>query len=401
MPQYVDSSPWCAERLELAFSALTKLFGEQEARAAFDWVLEQDPVERGRRERGSLWRLLTYATRPDRSALLRLGFDAVDAGLSERPELTPLVHGLRAGSLHAWKPARFELRCLAALCNAGIDVTYQPAVAGKAPDFLLKLGGKTIFIEAKYAREGEWAETEQSWLWRLTTQGEAGGQELGISTNAEVRLTERFQELQETEEGRSYLQDNIERIAAELVAAKVRLAKAGSFPAIEVIGGLVEVKVLPPSGNASNRVAAAATIDVRREVARVVRGSVARAAMHLPSDEAGLVLLNPGMHAPSHILVEEVSRWIAGDGAVYSNLAGVLILTEALLEPVPGVLGRLEQLVPVWRADAPGWVMDGPWEELSSAFSAREREALAHRCMRSPRGAEGFEDDALLLAATG
>jgi len=400
-PSYVDASPWNAERLEAAFHALTKLYDEEIGKASFGWVIEQDPDQRARGERGALWRLLTFATRPDRSALLRCGLDAVDAGLFERPELAPLVRELRASSPHAWKPARFELRCLAALCNVGSEVTSQPRVSGKEPDFLLKLGGRTIFVEAQYAEEGEWAEQEQSWLWKLSALEEAGEQDPGSNVDVQVRLTERFQELQETAEGRSYLRDNIDRITAELTTAKLRLATAGAFPAIERIEGIVEIEVMSPTGNAGRRVIAGATIDIRREVARVVRGAVTRGAMRLPSDEAGIVLLHPGMHAPSYILVEEVRRWMAGDGAAYSNLAGVLILTEALVEPVAGVLGRLEEFVPVWRDGAPSWVVGGPWEQLSSAVSMREREALAHRCLRVGRGTDGAEGDDLLLAATG
>jgi hypothetical protein len=119
--------------------------------------------------------------------------------------------------------------------------------------------------------------------------------------------------------------------------------------------------------------------DSRREVARVVRGAVTRGAAHLPPEDLGLVLLNPGMHAPSHVLVEEVKRWMGAEGAGYPKLVGVLVMAEVLIEPAPGVLGRIEQIVPVWRDETPSWVKDGPWQDLSDALAVRDLEALAHR----------------------
>jgi hypothetical protein len=135
--------------------------------------------------------------------------------------------------------------------------------------------------------------------------------------------------------------------------------------------------------------------DIRREVTRVVRGAVATGAAQLPSGEPGLVLLDPGMHAPSHLLVEEVKRWMAAEGAAYANLAGVLVIAEVLVEPVASVVGCLEQIVPVWRDEAPRWVVDGPWDVLSDALSARAREALEHRARIT---VSGNREDSLLAA---
>ncbi|TMQ16310.1 MAG: hypothetical protein E6J90_23965, partial [Deltaproteobacteria bacterium] len=65
------------------------------------------------------------------------------------------------------------------------------------------------------------------------------------------------------------------------------------------------------------------------------------------------MFLDPGTHAPSHLLVEEVTRWMAAEGATCRYLVGVMIAVETLVEPAPGVIGRVEQLVPVWRDAIP------------------------------------------------
>jgi hypothetical protein len=255
---------------------------------------------------------------------------------------------------------------------------------------------RAVHINAKYAEEGEWAKEEQSWLWKLSMAGVGRTEISERSINAHVRLTTRFQELQEDEAGRSYLRAHIDRLAAELAAAKLRLASApGAFPAVELIEDLIEVTVMGPPESAGGGGTIGVPTDVRREVARVVRGAVARGAAQLPSDEPGLVLLDPGMHAPSHLLVEEVKRWMAAEGAACSNLAGVLVIAEVLVEPVASVVGRLEQIVPVWHDEAPRWVVDGPWDALSDALSARAREALEHRARIA---VDGDREDALLAA---
>lgn len=135
-----------------------------------------------------------------------------------------------------------------------------------------------------------------------------------------------------------------------------------------------------PPGDAASGSSMGVPTDSRREVARVVRGAVARSTKQIPQDDPGLVLINLGIHAPSHLLVEEVTRWMGAEGAAYRNLVGVLVIVEALIEPVPGVIGRIEQIVPVWRDETLSWVMNGPWEALSNALAARDVEALAHRC---------------------
>jgi hypothetical protein len=378
-PDYLAASPWSRERLEAAFGALTRLYSPNEAKAAFSWVLERDAVERSRRMDRPLWRLLACPMRPDLSALLRLGFDAVDADAIGHSQL---VRRLRADVPHEFNSARFELRCLAAFRNTGIEVSYEPSSGtGKGPDFRLRLpGDRFVYVDARHAEEGAWAKEEQSWFWRLSMP-QAGHLELSERPiSAQVRLTEKYQELQDTCDGRSLLRANIDRIAAELAEAKLRLASSGGpFPAVEIVDGLVEVKVMGPPGDASSGSLMGVPTDSRREVARVVRGAVARGAMQIPPGDLGLVLLNPGMHAPSHLLVEEVKRWMGAEGAGYPNLVGVLVMAEVLVEPEPGVLGRLEQIVPVWRDETPGWVKDGPWQDLSDALAARDMEALARR----------------------
>jgi hypothetical protein len=378
-PEYLASSPWSEERLESAFRVLTKLYSESEAKAAFGWVLEKDTAERSRRMDRLVWRLLACPMRPDLSPLLRLGFDAVDADVMSHSQL---VRRLRADVPHEFNSARFELRCLAAFRNAGIDVSYEPsAAAGENPDFRLRLpGDRLVYVDAKHAEEGTWAKEEQNWFWRLSMPQVDHLEPSARPISAHVRLTERFQELQDTEDGRSFLRANIDRIAANLADSKLRLASSqGPFPAVAIVDGLLEVKVMGPPGHASTGSMMGVPTDSRREVARVVRGAVARGAMQIPPDDLSLVLLDPGMHAPSHLLVEEVRRWMGAEGAGYRQLVGVLVMAEVLIEPEPGVLGRLEQIVPVWRDEAPSWIQDGPWQDLSEALAARDMEALARR----------------------
>lgn len=168
-PDYLASSPWSRERLETAFQVLIRLYSETEAKAAFSWVLarDSDPNEQARRLENPLWRLLAGPTQPDVSALLRLGFDAVDADALNQPQL---VRRLRADVPVDFNGARFELRCLAVFRNAGLEVSYEPLNGtGKSPDFRMKLqGDRFIYVEAKHAEEGEWAKEEQRWFWRLS-----------------------------------------------------------------------------------------------------------------------------------------------------------------------------------------------------------------------------------------
>ncbi len=396
-PEYLASSPWSEMRLESAFSVLTKLYSESEAKAAFSWVLEKDTLERSRRTNRPLWRLLACPWRPDLSPLLRLGIDAVDADLLG---YSHLVRRLRADVPHEFNSARFELRCLAAFRNAGIEVAYEPSTGtGKHPDFRLRLtGDRLIYLDAKHAEEGAWAKEEQNWFWRLSMPQADHLEDSARPISAHVRLTQKFQELQDTEDGRGFLRTNIDRIAAAIAEAKLRLASSGGpFPAVEIVDGLVEIKVLGPPGHTSSGSLMGVPTDSRREVARVVRGAVARSAMQLPPEHPGLVLLDPGMHAPSHLLVEEVTRWMGVEGAGYPNLAGVLVMAEVLIEPEPGVLGRLEQIVPVWRDEAPAWVKAGPWQDLSDALAARDMEALARR---TAEGAGDREDGDIPRSAT-
>ncbi|HET7503098.1 MAG TPA: hypothetical protein VFK02_18885, partial [Kofleriaceae bacterium] len=250
--EYLAVSPWSRERLDAAFDVLTRLYSESEAKAAFRWVLEKNPHERSRLSDRPLWRLLACPMRPDLSPLLRLGFDAIDADVLGQSQL---VRGLRTDAPDDFKSARFELRCLAAIRNAGIDVIYRPLDSvGKNPDFRLGLpGGRVLHMEAKYAQEGAWAKEEQSWFWKLSIPPMDPREVATPPINAHIQLTDKFQELQDAEDGRTYLRANIDRIAIALAQAKVRLATGGGpFPATEIVEGLIEVKVMGPPGHTSS-----------------------------------------------------------------------------------------------------------------------------------------------------
>lgn len=371
-PDYVAHSPWSAERLGAAFTELKKLYTEKEARAAFTG---EHPLQR----------LLACQLRPDLSGLVRLGLDAVDADVFGHGEL---VRRLRTDNGREFKGARFELRSLAALRNAGIVADYEPLAGkrGSNPDFLLRLPG-LLYVDAKHSEEGDWVKEEHQWFCRLSMHPDPAG----LAISAHVRLTDRFQSLQDTDNGRTFIRSQIDYLAEELERTKVRLATSGGpFPAVDCVGGLIEVEVLGPPGSSSSGSSQGVPTDIRREVARVVRGAVAKGATQIPDGEIGVVLLNPGMHASSHILVEEVERWMAaeGEGADYPKLVGVLVVAELLREPVPGVLGRVETIVPVWRTSTPAWVENGPWKALSNAFAKQDMEALAKRCAHADPGVE-------------
>ena len=126
-------------------------------------------------------------------------------------------------------------------------------------------------------------------------------------------------------------------------------------------------------------------------MSRIVQSAITQGATRLPSSEPGLVCLDPGTHAPSYLLVDEIHRWMATDGAAFPQLAGVLIAVETLVEPVPGLLGRVEQLVPIWRESVAAWISGGPWEMVSRAFAFHDLEVLAHRI-----GKQGASADAAI-----
>jgi hypothetical protein len=79
---------------------------------------------------------------------------------------------------------------------------------------------------------------------------------------------------------------------------------------------------------------------------------------------------------------DELARWMhaEGEGAEYPQFVGGLIVEETFPEPIPQVTGRVERIAPVWRRNAPGWVINCPWADLSYAFAHRDFEALAKRC---------------------
>jgi hypothetical protein len=304
-----------------------------------------------------------------------LGLDVVDADAVSNDEI---VHDLRSDNPTAVAYARFECRCLAAFHNAGVEALSHPThPSGRQPDFSVRIPGGTLYVDTKLSGESERIKEEQAWFWKLAT-AHIDGATRGI--DAHFTLTKRYEELQNTDEGRAYLRTNIDRLASELATAKERLAQAANtFPAFESVEGLVDVKVLGATRRRSGSGFLGVPTDGRREVARIVQSVITRGASQLPPDAPGLVFLHPGTHAPSHLLVEEVRRWMAAEGATYGYLVGVMIAVETLVEPAPGVIGRVEQLVPVWRDAIPAWITDGPWEAVSRAFALNDLEVLAHQ----------------------
>lgn len=372
-PEYLAASPWPEERVEAAFKALITVYTPEVAKAAFKWVLIKDPAARAS-AMDSLWRLLADPMIPELSALLRLGLDIVEGSALQDGAI---VHGLQSAHPAEFTHARFLCRCLSAFCNAGIDTVAHPSHAsGKQPDLRITLPGGSLYIDAKRSSESARIKEEQAWFWKLATAHRGTGREV----DAQITLTAKYEELQNTEDGRAFLRANIDRIASELAALKDRLAQEGSsFPTFASIDGLVDVKVLGVISRGTGSSFLGVPTDGRREASRIVQSAITQGAKRLPSTEPGLVCLDPGTHTPSHLLVEEIQRWMGANGAAFPHLAGVLIAVETLVEPAPGLLGRVEQLVPVWRDHAAAWISGGPWDTVSRAFAFHDLEVLAHR----------------------
>jgi hypothetical protein len=376
-PDFLSSSPWELARFAPGYELLKKLYTEELTRSAFAWVAEPNKDRMHMLRDRPLWAQLADANRADLSGLVRFALDVLDAEVFAYPDL---VRRLREDVYREFKGARFELRCLAAFANANIEVDYEPLAAegGKNPDFRLNLQ-EPLYIDAKHSDEGDWIKEEREWFWKLSILNPPSGRAI----SAHIGLTEEFRVLQDTEDGRVFIRANIDRLASLIAPTKERLADSGGpFPVAETIEGFIEVQVMGPPGQASSGSASGVSSDARREVARIVRGAITRGATQIPPAKLGIVLLNPGLHAPTHLLVEEVQRWInsEGEGADHPNLLGVLIVNQMLFEPIPGFVGYIDSLVPVWRPDAPEWVMDGPWESLSEAIGLQGYEVLAHRC---------------------
>jgi hypothetical protein len=373
-PPYLAQSAWDVEVLDRSFDVLRQLIRAEETRAACAWVNIDDPVERERalahpmsRDLVVLWPL---------SGLVRLALDSADADVLAHPELVRKLRGPRPGD---FRGARFELRCLAAFRNARVDVTFDPlplAAPGKKPDFLLRLPQR-LFVDAKHVEAGAGVKEEGGWFERIAFDWESG-------IIADVRLTDRFRELQCMADGRSWLNQNIDRLVIDVRRAKERLANsAGPFPAVEIVEGLVRVEVSGPVGSATQGMVLGVETDTHKEAQRIVRGAINRAARQVPPGEVGAAILQAGWQVPAPIIMDQLVRWFdgEGEGAEYPQFVGALIVEETFPEPRPLITGRVERLIPVWRRNAPRWVLDGPWAAVSHAFALRDIEALAKRCV--------------------
>lgn len=372
-PEYLAASPWPEERVEAAFQSLITIYTPDVAKAAFKWVLIRDSAARASAT-DSLWRLLADPMIPELSALLRLGLDIVEGSALQN---SAIVHGLQSAQPAEFSHARFLCRCLAAFRTADVETVAHPSHAsGMQADLRITLPGGSLFIDVKRSGESARIKEEQAWFWKLATAHRGTGGEV----DAQITLTAKYEQLQNTEDGRAFLRANIDRIAAELSALKERLAQEGSsFPSSASIDGLVDVKVLGATRRGSGSSFLGVPTDGHREVSRIVQSAITQGATRLPPNEPGLVCLDPGTHAPSYLLVDEIHRWMTTDGAAFPHLGGVLIAVEALVEPVPGMLGRVEYLVPIWRESVETWISDGPWDRISRAFASHDLEVLAHK----------------------
>jgi hypothetical protein len=280
--EYLAASPWPEDRVESAFAALIRVYAPEVAKSAFKWALIKDPITRTAAMENSLWRLLADPMIPELSVLLRLGLDLVEGAALQD---AAIVHGLQSAHPAEFAHARFLSRCLSAFCNAGIDTIAHPSHAsGMQPDLRVTLPGGSLYVDAKWSGESARIREEQSWFWKLATAHRGPGRDI----DAQITLTAKYEELQNTEEGRAFLRANIDRIASELAALKDRLAQEGrSFPSFASVDGLVDVKVFGAIRRGTGSSFLGVPTDGHREASRIVQSAITQGATRLRQTSPG------------------------------------------------------------------------------------------------------------------
>ncbi len=344
---YVDGSPWSLQELDAAFAVLTQhIYPVKAARRMF-------------REQPTLAnRLLMDFLAPHLSELVSLGFDARDAELWRYPKL---IQRLRSDE--QFEGARFELSLMAAFQRAEMPFRFEPLAGGRSsnPDFELMLDSTALFIDAKCAQTSKWREEEERWFNAIS---------LDLFLNPppsyplfRIDTTETFEELQRSEEGRSWLRSHVPEIKARVRGILESLAKADSFPVQGTVefpqGKLVNVYVSGTiSGSGGQSMMTGPTIDAERESIRVAQNFLRKGASQLPRDRHGALIIDIGDDARAERVEQEVRSWFSGEGAAYPQLVGVILV-------VPAWLGNThyKMVCPVWRDTAPLEVQEESWRD--------------------------------------
>jgi hypothetical protein len=340
---YLARSPWPAQEIDAAFDALLQLYPTKVARRIF------------RSEPKLAQRLMDYWA-PHISPLLELGFEAHAAAPWQHRKL---LQRLRSGE--QFEGARFELTLLAAFKRARIDCSFEPhdgTQGASNPDFKLVLDGTPLFIDAKYAQMSRRREEEERWFRSISLN--LFLEPLDPYPLFKIELTEKFEQLQGSDEGRSWLRGNIHDIEKKVRSKVEELAKAVSFPVEGGIdspaGTIVKVWVddLAGPGRASSVTGLAPNTDL--ESIRVARNFLEKGASQLPAGQAGALIIDIGKDALVDRVEQEVRRWLAVEGVAYPWFAGVVLLA-------PEFARRGRWIQPVWRDAAPPAVQDTGWCE--------------------------------------
>ncbi|WNG36409.1 hypothetical protein F0U61_24065 [Archangium violaceum] len=345
-PDYVDSSPWSLQELDAAFDVLTRhIYPQKVARRMF------------RDEPGLAQRLLLDFWAPHISELVALGFDARDA---EAWNYSKLIQRLQRDE--QFEGARFELSLMAAFHRTGMPFRFEPLASGQSsnPDFELMLDGTSLFIDAKCAQTGKWREEEESWFNTLSLDLFLDPPE--SHPMFRIDTTEKFAELQRSEEGRSWLRRNLPELKVRVRDMLETLARADSFPVqgtVELpVGKLVNVYVSGLMGSGGQSMMTGPTIDAERESIRVAQNFLRKGASQLPRDRQGALIIDIGDDASAARVEQEVRSWFSGDGAAYPQLVGVLLVVPALLGNT-----HCQMVCPVWRDTAPWEVQEESWRD--------------------------------------
>ena len=336
---YQSESPWSPDELEAAADAVRRVYPADVARKLF----------RNRKTGALVWSIVADFCMPSFSPFLSFGFDASAA--------EPWCHGgllkrLREAREH--DGARFELEILAAFRRSTIPVLVEPlggASGGRSPDFRIDLG-HPVFVEAKLARRSEKVKEENSWFERLTlAQGFIEGLPLRVPLPYRIELTEKFERLQSTEEGRRWIRANLRRLEG-LVRDAFETLQLRGVPNAVVVEELAHVEVLAKDGKTGSHHRGVST-DAEREAVRIVSGCVTEAANQFPNGEHGIVLVRALLDTSASLLFDEATRWFAEEGGDYAETVGVVMVVDDFSSAATTPLSRI---VPVWRAGTAG-----PW----------------------------------------
>ena len=330
-PRYLEVSPWPKEELDKAFSALEKLYPPKDVIRIFS---EDAPYLR---------KLLYDFVSPWFSVLVGLGFDLA---VAQPWEYRELIHRLKKES--QFDGARFELSVWAAFIRAGIGIIYEPfrKQGSVNPDFKIRIGNGLI-LDVKHPQTSYDSQKEQELFEKIVGVGVTAFSTPSIP--AKVELTEGFREKLRDDDGCRWLFENASRIQEAVREKKVQLSSSSSFPAVEIVEGLVKIEVMGPVGSSGASAYIGVKPDFVGEARRIVRGCLQSGASQIPSDHLGAILVKAEWNTTIEIVEKEVIRWFDQEGEAYDNIIGAILIGwgSGIGSVVP------ERIINVWRPQAP------------------------------------------------